>query len=65
MNTDKDKMGQAQRLVHLRREKGLTAEQLAQAMTKAGTKVSRGAILTGNVAPMALFHQSCRYLRVF
>ena len=44
MNTDKDKMGQAQRLVHLRREKGLTAEQLAQAMTKAGTKVSRGAI---------------------
>ena len=44
MNTDKDKMAQAERLVQLRRKKGLTADQLAQAMTKAGTKVSRGAI---------------------
>jgi len=34
----------AERLVQLRRDKGLTAEQLAQAMTKAGAKVSRGAI---------------------
>lgn len=35
---------QAERLVQLRRDKGLTAEQLAQAMTAAGAKVSRGAI---------------------
>lgn len=41
---DNDKLAQAQRLVQLRRNKGLTAEQLAQAMTKAGAKVSRGAI---------------------
>ena len=44
MNNDKDKSAQAERLVQLRRDKGLTAEQLAQAMTKAGAKVSRGAI---------------------
>lgn len=44
MNADKDKMAQAERLVQLRRKKGMTAEQLAQAMTDAGTKVSRGAI---------------------
>ncbi|WP_201527903.1 aminotransferase class I/II-fold pyridoxal phosphate-dependent enzyme [Psychrobacter frigidicola] len=44
MNTEKDKLAQAERLVQLRRKKGLTAEQLAQAMTKAGAKVSRGAI---------------------
>ncbi|TXD97538.1 aminotransferase class I/II-fold pyridoxal phosphate-dependent enzyme [Psychrobacter frigidicola] len=44
MNSDKDKQAQAERLAHLRRKKGLTAEQLAQAMTKAGAKVSRGAI---------------------
>jgi alanine-synthesizing transaminase len=35
---------QAERLVQLRRDRGLTAEQLAQAMTAAGAKVSRGAI---------------------
>lgn len=35
---------QAERLVQLRRAKGFTAEQLAQAMTAAGAKVSRGAI---------------------
>lgn len=35
---------QAERLAQLRRDKGLTAEQLAQAMTAAGAKVSRGAI---------------------
>lgn len=35
---------QAERLVQLRRGKGMTAEQLAQAMTAAGAKVSRGAI---------------------
>ena len=35
---------QAERLVQLRRDKGFTAEQLAQAMTAAGAKVSRGAI---------------------
>ena len=44
MNSDKDKKAQAERLAHLRHQKGLTAEQLAQAMTKAGAKVSRGAI---------------------
>ena len=44
MNSDKDKKAQAERLANLRRQKGLTAEQLAQAMTKAGAKVSRGAI---------------------
>ena len=44
MNNTKDKLAQAERLVQLRRDKGLTAEQLAQAMTKAGAKVSRGAI---------------------
>lgn len=32
---------QAERLVQLRRDKGMTAEQLAQAMTAAGAKVSR------------------------
>ncbi|NLZ87814.1 MAG: helix-turn-helix domain-containing protein, partial [Gammaproteobacteria bacterium] len=35
---------QAERLAQLRRDKGMTAEQLAQAMTAAGAKVSRGAI---------------------
>ena len=35
---------QAERLIQLRRDKGFTAEQLAQAMTAAGAKVSRGAI---------------------
>lgn len=44
MANDKSKREQAERLVQLRRDKGLTAEQLAQAMTNAGTKVSRGAI---------------------
>lgn len=44
MNDDKNKLAQAKRLVQLRRAKGLTAEQLAQAMTEAGAKVSRGAI---------------------
>ncbi len=38
------RLEQAERLVQLRRDKGLTAEQLAQQMTKAGAKVSRGAI---------------------
>ncbi len=37
-------LAQAERLVALRRDKGLTAEQLAQAMSEAGAKVSRGAI---------------------
>lgn len=44
MNDDQMKLAQAKRLVELRRDKGMTAEQLAQAMTKAGAKVSRGAI---------------------
>lgn len=44
MADDKNKSTQAERLVQLRRDKGLTAEQLAQAMTAAGAKVSRGAI---------------------
>ena len=44
MSSDKDKRAQAERLAYLRRKKGLTAQQLAQAMTDAGTKVSRGAI---------------------
>ena len=44
MNDNKDKLAQAQRLIQLRRDKGMTAEQLAQAMTQAGAKVSRGAI---------------------
>ncbi|MDN3454466.1 MULTISPECIES: aminotransferase class I/II-fold pyridoxal phosphate-dependent enzyme [unclassified Psychrobacter] len=44
MASDKNKSTQAERLVQLRREKGFTAEQLAQAMTAAGAKVSRGAI---------------------
>ncbi|WP_350655928.1 aminotransferase class I/II-fold pyridoxal phosphate-dependent enzyme [Psychrobacter sp. S1-30-MNA-CIBAN-0213] len=44
MSDTKDKLTQAERLVQLRRDKGLTAEQLAQAMTEAGAKVSRGAI---------------------
>lgn len=38
------RLAQAERLVQLRRNKGLTAEQLAQAMTEAGARVSRGAI---------------------
>ena len=41
---DKTKSTQAERLVQLRRDRGMTAEQLAQAMTAAGAKVSRGAI---------------------
>ena len=41
---DNNKSTQAERLVQLRRDKGMTAEQLAQAMTAAGAKVSRGAI---------------------
>ena len=44
MSDTKDKLTQAERLVQLRRDKGLTAEQLAKAMTEAGAKVSRGAI---------------------
>jgi alanine-synthesizing transaminase len=44
MASDKNKSTQAERLVQLRRDKGFTAEQLAQAMTAAGAKVSRGAI---------------------
>ena len=44
MVDDKSKGTQAERLVQLRRDKGFTAEQLAQAMTAAGAKVSRGAI---------------------
>tara|TARA_R100000935_G_scaffold10437_6_gene20862 strand:- start:1587 stop:3224 length:1638 start_codon:yes stop_codon:yes gene_type:complete len=44
MADDKIKSTQAERLVQLRRDKGMTAEQLAQAMTAAGAKVSRGAI---------------------
>ena len=44
MSDDKNKSTQAERLVQLRHDKGFTAEQLAQAMTAAGAKVSRGAI---------------------
>ncbi|WP_394123792.1 aminotransferase class I/II-fold pyridoxal phosphate-dependent enzyme [Psychrobacter nivimaris] len=44
MSDDNSKSMQAERLVQLRRDKGFTAEQLAQAMTAAGAKVSRGAI---------------------
>ena len=44
MADTKNKGTQAERLVQLRRDKGFTAEQLAQAMTAAGAKVSRGAI---------------------
>ncbi|MGO2387139.1 MAG: aminotransferase class I/II-fold pyridoxal phosphate-dependent enzyme [Psychrobacter sp.] len=44
MSDDNNKSTQAERLVQLRRDKGFTAEQLAQAMTAAGAKVSRGAI---------------------
>ncbi|MCG3842677.1 aminotransferase class I/II-fold pyridoxal phosphate-dependent enzyme [Psychrobacter sp. Ps1] len=44
MSDDNGKGTQAERLVQLRRDKGFTAEQLAQAMTAAGAKVSRGAI---------------------
>lgn len=44
MSDDDSKSTQAQRLVQLRRDKGFTAEQLAQSMTAAGAKVSRGAI---------------------
>lgn len=44
MVDDKSNSTQAARLVQLRRDKGFTAEQLAQAMTAAGAKVSRGAI---------------------
>ena len=44
MSDDNNKSTQAARLVQLRRDKGFTAEQLAQAMTAAGAKVSRGAI---------------------
>lgn len=44
MVDDNSKGTQAERLVQLRRDKGFTAEQLAQAMTAAGAKVSRGAI---------------------
>ena len=44
MVDDKHITTQAERLVKLRRDKGFTAEQLAQAMTSAGAKVSRGAI---------------------
>lgn len=35
---------QAQRLIQLRKAKGLTTEQLAKQMTQAGAKVSRGAV---------------------
>ncbi|QOD12046.1 aminotransferase class I/II-fold pyridoxal phosphate-dependent enzyme [Psychrobacter sp. 28M-43] len=44
MSNDNSKSTQAERLVQLRRDKGFTAEQLAQVMTAAGAKVSRGAI---------------------
>jgi len=44
MSDDNNKSTQAERLVQLRHDKGFTAEQLAQAMTAAGAKVSRGAI---------------------
>ncbi|MGB6925111.1 aminotransferase class I/II-fold pyridoxal phosphate-dependent enzyme [Psychrobacter aquimaris] len=44
MSDGNSKSTQAERLVQLRRDKGFTAQQLAQAMTAAGAKVSRGAI---------------------
>ncbi len=44
MKDSQDRSAQAERLVALRRAKGLTAAQLAKEMTDAGAKVSRGAI---------------------
>ena len=44
MNEQSDYKAQGERLSKLRKAKGLTAEQLATAMTNAGSKVSRGAI---------------------
>ena len=44
MKNNPEHLAQAARLVQLRRDKGMTAEQLAVAMTAAGAKVSRGAI---------------------
>lgn len=44
MSEQSDYKAQGERLSKLRKAKGLTAEQLATAMTAAGSKVSRGAI---------------------
>lgn len=44
MNPTPNYEAQGKRLNKLRKDKGLTAEQLAKAMTAAGAKVSRGAI---------------------
>lgn len=44
MTSTLDHQAQGERLNKLRKAKGLTAEQLATAMTEAGAKVSRGAI---------------------
>ncbi|PNK61582.1 aminotransferase class I/II-fold pyridoxal phosphate-dependent enzyme [Psychrobacter sp. FDAARGOS_221] len=44
MSEPSDYKTQGERLSKLRKAKGLTAEQLASAMTEAGSKVSRGAI---------------------
>ncbi|WP_131669721.1 aminotransferase class I/II-fold pyridoxal phosphate-dependent enzyme [Psychrobacter pygoscelis] len=44
MTSTPDHQAQGERLNKLRKAKGLTAEQLATAMTEAGAKVSRGAI---------------------
>lgn len=44
MSEQSDYKAQGERLNKLRKAKGLTAEQLAHAMTEAGSKVSRGAI---------------------
>lgn len=43
-NNQQPNTTQAQRLTELRKAKGLTTEQLAEQMTNAGAKVSRGAI---------------------
>ena len=44
MNESSEYKAQGERLTRLRKAQGLTAEQLAAAMTEAGSKVSRGAI---------------------
>ncbi|WP_201532889.1 aminotransferase class I/II-fold pyridoxal phosphate-dependent enzyme [Psychrobacter ciconiae] len=44
MTINKDMLAQGERLARLRRDQGMTAKQLAAAMTAAGAKVSRGAI---------------------
>ncbi|GAF60061.1 LOW QUALITY PROTEIN: aspartate aminotransferase [Psychrobacter sp. JCM 18902] len=56
MADDKNKSTQAERLVQLRRDKGLTAEQLAQAMTQQAQKSVAVLSRIGSVVLMALCH---------